>query len=168
MLGGPALYALKRLSRRELALLAWGLALGAMFEFPIFSVGDHFLGLKMAWPMPAFTVPLWHAFWDGGLFMVGFALTWLLGPRAQACTRFRWSELAVLTAWGFGSSFIVEFIGNGIIWQYHPHPYNPIIFTIAGRGYTGLIHLIWLVVPGLFYLCALHTKPPQRADAKPD
>ena len=54
--------------------------------------------------------------------------------------------------WGAGQEFVVELLGNGVIWEYKVQTWNPVWITVGGRGYTILPQLIWAVAPIVYYL----------------
>jgi hypothetical protein len=96
-----------------------------------------------------------HAFWDGGLFLVGLALVGAMCSR-PVLVRFRWAELAVLTLWGQASALAVE-VGSVLHrgWYYPGgHAWNPVLFDVAGHPITVLPQLIWLAAPVAYYLAA--------------
>ncbi|MEZ5504319.1 MAG: hypothetical protein R3E50_17290 [Halioglobus sp.] len=43
-------------------------------------------------------------------------------------------------------------MGNGVIWEYRVHRWNPVWLTIGGQGYTVLPQVIWVVAPIIHYL----------------
>lgn len=166
---GIGLWLTNRISRREALFLAWGVLLGASFEIVLFSLGPDFLSMKMTWPLPASTVWLWHSFWDGGLFLAGYALAALVlrKPRERVARRFDIPEVAVMTVWGAASAFVVEWVGNGVIWQYHPKPWNPVWIEFAGQDYTALIQIVWLVAPAVFHMgcVGISRRTPENGSA---
>ena len=148
------LFVAGRFRAREILFLIWGFLIGAAFEFFIGFQGPVFFTVKMHWPLPMGTYYLCHSLWDGGLFMAGIALAGLLlrKPFMSVCRAFNWKELAVMTVWGAGTAFVVEMIGNGVIWEYHPMKWNPVWITVRGQGYTAFIQIVWLVAPFVFYM----------------
>ena len=97
-----------------------------------------------------------HAFWDGGLFLVGLALVRALCPHPVLAS-FRWRELGVLLLWGQASALAVEVVSvlnRG--WVYGGvHAWNPVLFSVEGHPITIVPQLIWLAAPVAYYLCAL-------------
>lgn len=124
----------------------------------------HFLGPEYSdnplfshvnpWPLAPILQPLLHTLWDGGLFMAGYALCFLLlrGPRFR---RFSAAELFIMVAWGSLQALVVELIGSQSLWVYNPRPYNPVMFHFSGQPITLLPQLVWAVAPVLFYLACL-------------
>lgn len=152
-LGAAVLFAARVISRREVYFLVLGVFIGMIFELFLSFMGPGFISFKMEWPLPREAIFVCHALWDGGLFMGGYALAWLIlrRPRGEMCAAFDWRELAIMTAWGAASSVAVELVGNGVMWEYHPQKWNPVWLTAGGRGYTVFIQVVWLVVPAVFY-----------------
>jgi hypothetical protein len=161
------LFFLKRLGKRELLFWLWSMVIGAAFELTVFIFIPNWLMFKMYWPMPYVTIAIWHTLWDGGLFMAGFFAAALVTrkPAREVCTRFDIGELAVMVVWGAVSAFVVEFIGNGIIWEYLPQRYNPVWITIGDQGYTAFIQIVWLIVPFIFYFGCLFFNTKIRTDS---
>jgi hypothetical protein len=154
--GAAALYALGRISMREVLFIVLGIIIGLAFELFIgFMPG--FIAFKMHWPLPLVTILLSHSLWDGGLFMAGCVLARIIlrRPLSRICAAFDWRELAIMVAWGAVSAFVVELIGNGVMWEYQPQEWNPVWITIHGQGYTAFIQLVWLAAPVVFYLGCL-------------
>jgi hypothetical protein len=151
------LFALGKVTKREILFFITGFLVGCVFEFFIWFMGPSFFFVKMPWPLPWPTYYICHSLWDGGLFMAGYFLAGILlrKPRTILCTVFDWRELAVMTAWGAITAFFVEVSGNGIIWQYIPQRWNPAWTTIGGQSYTIFIQAVWLVVPAVFYCICL-------------
>ena len=151
------LYKKGYLGGREILLLIWGVLLGSAFEVFIGLQGSEFLSVKLDWPLPHFTLLMCHSVWDGGLFMAGVFLAHFIlrKPIRQIATSFDWRELSIMVAWGAVSAFVVELIGNGNIWEYHPQDWNPVWIRVGEQGYTAFIQIVWLVVPLVFYLGAL-------------
>ncbi len=150
--GAYTLYRIGVIPKRHLWLMAWGFAVGATWEFSFYFLGETVHAMKTPWPMPIITLHLWHTIWDAGLFIVGYWLCLLILRTPDCCTRFRWSELAIMWAWGCAQEFVVELLGNGVIWEYQVHDWNPVWITINGQGYTILPQLIWAVAPIVYYL----------------
>jgi hypothetical protein len=103
-------------------------------------------------PLPLITLHLCHTFWDAGLFIIGYWLCLGLLKTATCCTRFRWSELLIMWLWGSGQGILVELMGNGVIWEYRVHAWNPVWLTLGEQDYTLYPQLIWAIAPVVFYL----------------
>jgi hypothetical protein len=146
------LYFTRRIQVKHVWLIVWGFAVGSTWEFAFFFTGDTVHTLKTAWPMPIITLHLWHTFWDAGLFIIGYWLCLLLLKTKDCCTKFRLIELIIMMLWGVGQEFVVELLGNGVIWEYRVLGWNPVWITIGEQGYTILPQLIWSVAPIVYYL----------------
>lgn len=157
LVGGVGLLAARLIALREFLFLALGFLIGMTFEQFLSFMGPGFISFEMEFPVPRAAIYVCHSLWDGGLFMGGYLSVWLLTrkPRGEICTAFDWRELAIMVAWGFLSSIVIEVIGNGIIWEYQQVAWNPVWLTIAGQGYTIFIQLVWLVAPVIFYFGCL-------------
>ncbi|MFA6448550.1 MAG: hypothetical protein WCX65_03695 [bacterium] len=154
--GALALFAARRIALREVLFVALGIVIGLTFELFIgFMPG--FIVFKMSWPLPMVTILISHSLWDGGLFMAGCVIARIIlrRPLSGVCAAFDWRELAIMIAWGAASAFVVELIGNGVMWEYQPQKWNPVWITIRGQGYTAFIQIVWLVAPVVFYLGCL-------------
>ncbi|MBK9330015.1 MAG: hypothetical protein IPM95_12095 [Sphingobacteriales bacterium] len=151
------LYALRKVTGQEVVFFITGFLIGTTFEFFIWYMGPSFFYVRMEWPLPWPTYYLCHSFWDAGLFMGGYYLTGIIlkKPYALLYTHFDWRELAVISIWGIVTSCIVELSGNGIIWQYIPHRWNPVWITVGKQSYTLFIQVVWIVSPVIFYLICL-------------
>jgi hypothetical protein len=147
-----ALYFFRRIQVKHLYLMAWGFAVGSTWEFAFYLLGDTLHTIIVDWPMPAVFLHLWHTFWDAGLFITGYWLCLLILKTSDCCTRFRWIELTIMWLWGAGQGFVVELLGNGVIWEYKVLGWNPGFITIGGQTYTLLIHVIWMIAPVVYYL----------------
>lgn len=146
---------------RAVIRLFWlGVAIGLTWEVPIFFsalfASHPIVGFIEEPPLHPILFMVAHAFWDGGIFLVGVALV------AAACekplfSRFRWQELAVLVVWGQVSELAVETVSvlnQG--WVYSgEHPWNPVLFHVDGHPITLVPQLIWLAAPIAYYLCVL-------------
>lgn len=96
-----------------------------------------------------------HAFWDGGLFLLGLALVRALCAHPVLAS-FRWPEIALFVVWGQASALAVE-VGSVLNqgWVYDAgRASNPVLFRVAGHPITLLPQLIWLAAPVAYYLCA--------------
>ncbi|MCU0844654.1 MAG: hypothetical protein MUC76_06985 [Spirochaetes bacterium] len=106
-------------------------------------------------PVHAGVIVAVHALWDGALFLAGAALVKKLCA-APHFARFRWTELAVLLAWGQAQELAVELAAtSGGAWEWLPYPWNPALFIFNGYHITLLPHLIWLTAVLVFYPLAL-------------
>ena len=75
---------------------------------------------------------------------------------------------ASMWAWGVGSEFVVELLGNGVIWRYELQYWNPVWITLNGRMYTLLPQFIWTIAPIVFYAGAIFiTRATQPRPAPP-
>ena len=146
------LYFTNRIQRKHLWLMLWGFAVGFTWEFSFYLIGDSLHTMKTEWPMPIITLHLWHTFWDAGIFIVGYWLCLIILKTPDCCQRFRWTELTVMWLWGVGQAFVVELMGNGVIWEYRIQRWNPVWITVGDQGYTILIQLIWALSPIVYYL----------------
>jgi hypothetical protein len=106
-------------------------------------------------PLPPILQPVLHSLWDGGLFLAGLALVWLLCPPPHLQC-FSWKELFVLLVWGQVQELAVELAATSAgAWTFTPRWWNPILFE-SGEGVITLApQLIWFVAPIVFYLVAL-------------
>jgi hypothetical protein len=146
------LYFSGRIQRKHVWMMVWGFMVGATWEFAFYFLGDAVHTMHTDWPLPILTLHFLHTFWDAGLFIVGYWLCLGILKTADCCTRFRWVELLIMMLWGSTQEFIVELLGNGVIWEYRVHSWNPVWLTIGEQGYTVLPQLIWLVAPVVYYL----------------
>ncbi len=155
-LGTAGLFALRWISLREVLFVVLGFLIGLSFELFI-GLLPGFIVFKMRWPLPMVTILVSHSLWDAGLLMAGCVLAGVVLRRrlSDVCARFDWRELAVMALWGAGSAFVVELVGNGVMWEYQPRGWNPVWITINGQGYTAFIQLVWVVAPVVFYLGCL-------------
>ncbi len=149
------LYVTGRIQKKHLWLMVWGFVVGSTWEFAFYFLGDTVHTLHTEWPLPIITLHLSHTFWDAGLFIVGYWLCLLILRTPDCCTTFRWAELAIMWLWGAGQEFVVELLGNGVIWEYRVLAWNPVWITIGDQGYTVLPQLIWAVAPVVYYLGAI-------------
>lgn len=141
--------------------LFWlGVVIGLAWEVPLFvsaiSAENPVVGFLREPPVHPVVFMVAHAFWDGGLFLLGLALVGA-GCARPVLVRFRWAELAVLVVWGQASALAVEVVSvlnRG--WFYHAgHAWNPVLFHVEGHPITLLPQLIWLAAPVAYYLSAL-------------
>lgn len=149
------LYYGKKITKNHFFLFWWGFLVGSTWEFAFYLFRGEITVTRANWPLPLITKNLVHTFWDAGLFMVGYLLVVAWTRDWNCCTTFKASELTIMVVWGSATSFIVELLGNGNVWEYVPQSYNPVYLTIDGQGYTILPQLIWLVAPVVFYLGAI-------------
>lgn len=147
-----ALYLAGRIRRKHVWMVVWGFAVGSTWEFAFYLLGDSIHTLRVEWPLPIITLHLSHTFWDAGLFMVGYWLCLGILKNPDCCTRFRCSELSIMLLWGAGQEFVVELMGNGVIWEYRVLSWNPVWITVGEQGYTILPQLIWVIAPVVYYL----------------
>lgn len=166
------LWSKRRLPPRFWALFALGMALGAVWElgFGLMSSGPgqplfHWIepggapldpqppdtGLTAGFLLAIAAVCIW----DAAIFIAGLFLVERLRP-APALARWRWSELAVLLAWGQLQSFAVEMVAiAGGLWGYVAGPYNPGLFPFMEGTITLWPQLVWLVAYPVFYAFAV-------------
>ena len=156
LLAAAALAAGPRARRR----FAVGTAVGLAWELPFAALarGPRPLFTDVQpWPLPKATQPLVHALWDGGLLLLGAALT---GRRDLS--PLRWSDLAVQTAWGAGQELAAELVGNGRVWRWHGPPYNPVLFRRGDVEFTLLPQLVWTIAPAVFHTALARLERPKR------
>jgi hypothetical protein len=160
----PVYIHLRNRSREDgagLIRLFWlGVAIGLTWEVPIFLsavfASHPIVGFIHEPPLHPIVFMVAHAFWDGGIFLVGVALVAALCAK-PLFARFRWQELAVLIVWGQASELAVESISVlNQAWVYSgEHPWNPVLFHLKGHPLTLVPQLIWLAAPVAYYLCVL-------------
>lgn len=137
-----------------------GALIGATWEIGFYFIGPEFSSAPIyifhtEFPLPSIILHILHCFWDGGLFMVGVGLVYLL-LKPLHMARFRWRELGVMVLWGVIQETVVELISIwGGMWEYVGRWYNPSLFKIGDSDFTLLPVLIWVAAPVLFYLIAL-------------
>jgi hypothetical protein len=146
------LYYTHRIQKKHLGIMIWGFIIGSTWEFSFYFMGDSLHIMKTEWPMPIITLHVCHTFWDAGLFIVGYWLCLLFIGSPDCCTKFRWIELIIMWVWGVGQAFVVELLGNGVIWEYRVLAWNPEWITIGSQSYTILIMVIWMIAPIVYYL----------------
>jgi len=150
--GTVYLYYNRYINRTHFWLMIWGFVVGSTWEFPLFFLGETLHTMKVEWPMPIITLHLWHTFWDAGLFIIGYWFCLLILKTSDCCKKFSWIEMAIMWLWGTGQAFVIEILGNGVIWEYRVLNWNPVWITIDNQGYTILPQLIWGVAPIVYYL----------------
>lgn len=138
--------------RTHLWLMVWGFVVGSTWEFAFFFLGDSVHTMKTEWPMHIITLHLSHTFWDAGLFIIGYWICLAVFKTADCCKTFQWKEMVVMWLWGIGQAFVIEILGNGVIWEYRVLSWNPVWITIGGQGYTILPMVIWGIAPIIYYL----------------
>jgi len=153
------LYKAKRISRFTWYLFWLGVLLGLAWELPM-SISNEF----SIYPVAQFITPLLthfsivvitHSFWDGGLFLIGVGLIYLI-CKSPHFTKFKGKELAVLLIWGQLSELAVELSSTySGAWEYIPYWWNPSLFVFNGHYITLLPQLIWLIAPIVFYTIAV-------------
>ncbi len=142
-----------------------GVAVGLTWEVPIFISAvfaeTPVIELHSQPPVPPIALIVFHSLWDGGLFLGGIALVWLVGPR-PVFVRWSWRELAVFLVWGQLSEFAVEIGGvTNNAWGYVGDlAWNPVLFRIDGHPITLMPQLIWFAAPIVYYLLALRLGRP--------
>lgn len=152
--------------RRWIGRCFWlGAALGLILEVPVFlsaMLSDApLISFIHEPPVPTWIILSAHTLWDGGLFLVGLALIWLLAPK-PVLTRFSWREVAIFVAWGQLSAVAVEIGGvTNDAWVYAGNKaWNPVLFRVADRPIVLLPILFWLVAPIVYYLLVIRFLPP--------
>lgn len=151
---------------RFITRLFWlGVAIGLAWEVPIF-ISARFaqnpvIELFSQPPVPTLTLILFHSLWDGGLFLAGVALIWLVVGR-PVLQGFSWVELGVLILWGQLSELAVEIGGvTNDAWGYvGGFWWNPVLFHVDGHPITLMPQLIWLAAPIVYYIVALQVVRP--------
>jgi hypothetical protein len=146
---------------RAIWYMYWvGVAIGMIWEIGFYLVGPEFSDnpaylMLTELPFPLIILPLIHTLWDGGLFLVGVWLIYLL-LKPPHLTRFRWSELGVMVLWGQSSELAVELIAVGTkSWVYTKQWWNPVLFKFTGLSITLVPQLVWLVAPIVFYVLVI-------------
>ena len=144
--------------------LFWiGCALGLTWELPLSLINEYSECCPVATfiqPLPTHfsVIVITHSFWDGGLFLAGVALVYLICGK-DSFEEFRVRELAVLVVYGQVSEIIVELLSTfNDAWAYVPYWWNPSMFKFNGHDITPLPQVIWLVAPIVFYFIALRAK----------
>lgn len=167
--GAPvALFALVRTGVLSPALwrFFWmGTLIGIVWEAPIFVLSAESASLPIIrwltpFPMHYVVFMLAHAFWDGGLLLVGVGLCRLVCPPGWE-RRFEPRAMAVMLGWGQVQELAVELssIASGG-WVYvSAYGWNPTLFHFRGEPITLLPQLIWVVAPVLFYVGMLWQAP---------
>ena len=146
------LYLIRRIQTRHVWMVAWGFAVGSTWEFTNYYLGSSYHAMKVPWPMPLITLHILHTFWDAGLFIIGYWLCVIIMRPIECCRKFSWHELAIMWVWGVAQEFVVELMGNGVIWEYQVRSWNPVWLTIGAREYTLVPQLIWAIAPIVYYL----------------
>jgi hypothetical protein len=150
----------RRFSPRIWYMFLAGCLIGATWEFGFYLLGpgyasDPLFIMHSEFPLPRIFMHTLHCLWDGGLFMIGVGLVFML-CRPPHLERFRWQELAVMILWGQVSELAVELVGsNGALWEYQGTWYNPVMFRVNDYNITLLPQLVWLAAPVVFYFVAL-------------
>ena len=146
------LYLFRIIQRKHIYLMLWGFVVGSTWEFSFYFLGETLHVIKVNWPMPIITLHIFHTFWDAGLFIIGYWLCLLILKTSDCCTHFRFAELLIMWLWGTIQAFVVELLGNGVIWEYKVQSWNPIWITIDEQSYTLLIQMIWMIAPIVYYI----------------
>lgn len=161
------LYFSGHIQRRHLMMMVWGFAVGSTWEFTNYFLSNTYHAMKVEWPMPIITLHILHTFWDAGLFIIGYWLCLLILKTPHCCTKFHWAELAIMWLWGIGQEFIVELMGNGVIWEYKVQSWNPVWISIRGQDYTMVPQLIWVIAPVIYYLGFVRINQGDAVEAAP-
>lgn len=105
---------------------------------------NEILSIKLKNPIAkTFLYPLSHSYWDGIIFAsVSCLADYLQAPRLL----FIWFFCVMI-------EIIVEFFGNGVIWEYNTTLWwNPILVRCKGIDYTVLPIVEWMIAPIVFCL----------------
>ncbi len=154
------LYSTGRVSRAIWYMFWAGVLIGSTWELGFYFLGPYYSSspiyvLHTPTPFPLIFLPLLHTLWDGGLFLVGVGLVYLICKPPQL-TRFRWSELTVMLTWGVLSELVVELVATySRLWEYQGKWWNPILFKFNDQNITLIPQLVWVVAPIIFYLVSL-------------
>ena len=149
-----------KIAGRNWRLFWLGALIGASWEIPIFMLSKLTSFPIVAWirefPIHYSFFMVSHTLWDGALFLAGVWLVALAG-RPPTLTRFRWSELGVLTVWGQVSAFLVEFSSvYNEAWTFIAgYWWNPTLLAVGHHQITLMMQLIWFVAIVGFYLIAI-------------
>jgi hypothetical protein len=161
-----SLYKTKVVSRYIWRLFWLGFGLGLCWEVPLSVLNAY----SKTCPPARFITPLpthfsvlivEHSFWDGGLFLIGVFLLYLL-DRKSWFSKFSLKELLLFMLWGQLSELWVELTSTfNQGWAYNVYWWNPSLFRFNGLDITLLPQLIWLVAPVVYYLVAIKMKRPE-------
>ena len=156
-----------------------GCLIGAIWEFTFDLLGDsftvhegcHFVANNEVCltenPLPRWYISLAHTIEDGGIFMIGVGLAWLILGRnkREHFTRWHWGEFGIIWAWGVISNYLVDWTSIGKTFLFIPSEYNPAyyetsLFSANGETlpYTVVPDAIWYVATIPFYLVLLWLK----------
>lgn len=143
------------------ARLYWaGVLVGLGWEIPFYLLGPDFSAaplyeLRLRYPLHPFGQFMLHAFWDGGLFLLGLALAGRL-LRGPILERFRWDVFLVLVVFGQAQSIAIEVLaGSGGTWEYLPRVYNPVLARLGSVELTLLPQLVWVLGPAAYLRLAM-------------
>jgi len=142
---------LDRLDRQTWRMFWLGVAIGALWEIPIFALSAWTARPVIEWltplvlPPPVFIAA--HSLWDGALLTGGWLLARRLTGRPAAP-----AGVGVQVAWGQITELCVELSAIAVgAWVYLDGVwFNPPLFHVAGHPITLGLQLIWLAAPLLF------------------
>ena len=156
------LYKLEKIDKFLFSLFWIGTLIGFTWEIPIFVVNEigiyPFLQYLTPLPFHFIIIIISHSVWDGGLFLMGMGLVYLISksPRFE---NYKLSELIITIIWGQVQAIGIEMIGSfGGAWEYIPYPWNPAFVIILGHYFTIFIQVVWLAASIAFYFIALKLK----------
>ncbi|HBS04764.1 MAG TPA: hypothetical protein DEA96_07365, partial [Leptospiraceae bacterium] len=146
---------------QEVRVVFWlGTGLGALWEFPFnawaaFDTDAIVIYLTeppLSWPLCA----LLHSFWDGALFVAGWALVTLIHGR-YAFRAFFSAPMVTLLVWSQLQEILVEALSLASgAWMWNVTSWNPALFEIGSLQFTILPQIIWLVAPIIFFAYMRH------------
>lgn len=157
------LYKMGRISKLTFVLFWIGACLGLTWEVPIFIITEFSIYPMLKFfvppPFPFFIIIASHSLWDGGLFLMGVGLVYLICKK-PLFEKFRFQELIILVLWGQAQAIGIELLGTfGGAWEYIPYLWNPIMFSILGHNFTIWIQLVWLAASIILYIIAVKLNP---------
>ncbi|CAH1773831.1 unnamed protein product, partial [Owenia fusiformis] len=147
------LYLKGKLSKAVLLGHFTGSLIGCTWELTWKILGDDFLkdSTDFVNPIAGWYTKILHSLWDGGIFLIGVLLCYMMLQKRPLFLEYSAKEFLVMLIWGQVSSFIVESMCNGVIWEYQVLPWNPAYLTVGGVSYTVIPQAVWLVAPLAFY-----------------
>jgi len=156
------LFKLEKIDKFVFSLFWIGTLIGFTWEIPIFVVNQFgiypFLQYLTPIPFSFIIVIISHSVWDGGLFLMGMGLVYLI-RKTSLFENFNLKELFILIIWGQIQAIGIEMIGSfGGAWEYIPYPWNPAFLTLLGHHFTIFIQVVWLAASISFYFIALKVK----------
>ena len=157
------LYLTKRIQKFTWYLYWVGFGLGMIWEFSMVFLTEMGIFVFYIYHTPPPThfmvTVITHSLWDGGIFLVGYALIKLI-YKEEILERFNLKELTILLIWGQIQEFAVEMISTySNAWEYIVYWWNPVLFIFNGQNITLWPQIIWFLAPIAFYIIALKLKP---------